>query len=211
MLVEPKNTLRAAYLMQVGITNKGKLPNLNPKVLTQEQLKYAPVFLIHGDSSNCGLFGPMIDQMTADAPDRTIFTIDLYSPSGIVSVEEHLTPVLDKVKEILALFPLSARPEIICVGHSSGGDILGALIAAMGEEGLPQPKIVKIGSIFKESELETLKDYPREKILEIVGSKDIFVGDQSLLPNKLVVNTSHLSLLFKQSVLQQVSQTALQN
>ena len=84
-LIEPHVALRAAYLMQKGL-DKEKFTNLNPKILSEEQLKCAPILLIHGDSSNSGLFGPMINLLSKEAPHQPIFTIDLNSPDGIVSV-----------------------------------------------------------------------------------------------------------------------------
>jgi hypothetical protein len=203
-LIEPQNALRAAYLMQRGLDRK-KRKNLNPKHLSSAQLEHAPVLFIHGDSSNSGLFAPMIDRIIKEAPHKPIFTIDLVSVDGIVSVTSHLHLILAKVNEILALYPNA--PKISFVGHSSGGDVLGPLMRMMEEAKCPQPgTLIKIGSIFKNKEAEELGPYPHGEVIEIVGTKDVFEGYESRLPNKLVVTSGHLGLLFNEAVLKRVSQ-----
>lgn len=191
--------------MQRGL-NKKKLINLNPKRLSPDQLKFAPVLFIHGDSSNSGLFGPMIDQVVSDAPYKPIFTIDLISADGIVSAKNHLHLIVAKVKEIVALYPSSKPLKISFVGHSSGGDVLGPLIRVVKQEKWPQlGTIIKIGSIFKKIEAEEFSHYPYEKLIEIVGAKDVFEGCESHLPNNLIVSSGHLGLLFNKVVLKRVS------
>ena len=180
LLIEPHNALRAAYLMQKGLDRK-RFTNLNPTILTKKQLEFSPVLLIHGDSSGSGIFGPIVEQLTKDCHHRPIFFIDLISPSGVVSAENHLKPVMARVKEIVALYPYAMPPKISCVGHSSGGDILGPLVKAMQEENLPLPKtIIKIGSIFKGAEALEFIHYLHGKVLEILGTNDIFEGCKSL-------------------------------
>jgi hypothetical protein len=204
-LIEPHSTLRAAYLMQKGL-NRKKIINLNPKILSTDQLNCTPVLLIHGDSSNSGLFGPMIDQIARDAPHKPIFTIDLTSPDGIVSAKSHLHLIDAKVNEIAALYPSSKSLKISFVGHSSGGDVLGPLIRLMEANKWPQSgTIIKIGSIFKKNEAEEFCRYPHEKVIEIAGTKDIFEGCESHLPNRLIVVSGHLGLLFNKTVLEYVS------
>lgn len=204
-LIEPQNALRAAYLMQKGLDRK-KLINLNPKRLSPDQLKCAPVLFIHGDSSNSGLFAPMIDQVVRDTPYKPIFTIDLASADGVVSAKSHLHLIVAKVNEIVALYPSSKALKISFVGHSSGGDVLGPLIRMMEEKKWPQlGTIIKIGSIFKKIEAEEFGRYLYGKVIEIVGTKDVFEGCESHLPNKLVVASGHLGLLFNKAVLKRVS------
>ena len=208
-LIEPYNTMYAAYLMQKGLKNK-KIINLNPKSLSGDQLKCAPVLLIHGDSSNSGLFAPMIDQIARDAPNKPIFTIDLTSADGIVSAKKHLYVIAAKVYEIAALYPRLECPKISFIGHSSGGDVLGPLIRLMSTEKGPQSgTIIKIGSIFKKVEAEEFGRYSHEKVIEIVGTKDVFEGCESHLPNKLIVVSGHLGLLFNKTVLKNVSKYIL--
>ncbi len=195
-LIEPYHTLKAAYLMRIKRTGR----NINPASLTADQINFSPVLLIHGDSSNSGLFAPMIQRIIEDNPNKPIFTIDLVSQSGIVSEKEHLSLILDKVWEISQLYP--ALPSISLVGHSSGGDILAPLVQAMEKERFPLPKVViKIGSLFKNQEEFILQT----TVLEIVGTKDVFEGCESLLPKKLVVASGHLGLLFHDAVLERVS------
>lgn len=107
------------------------------------------------------------------------------------------------MKEITTLYS-SKSPKISFVGHSSGGDILGALIKVMHAQKLALPgAIIKIGSIFKETEANEFIRYG--KVVEIVGTKDVFEGSQSHVPNQLVVNSGHLGLLFNSAVLKHVS------
>src|SRR5207245_2015592 len=154
-----------------------------------EQLKCTPTLLIHGDSSNSGVFAPMIHQISKNDPHKPLFTIDLTSYDGVVSVENHLSLIVAKVKEIAALYPTAKCPKISFIGHSSGGDVLGSLVKAMQLGGeLPLPgTIIKIGSIFKEHEAQEFIHYAHGKMVEIVGTQDIFVGDKSHLTNKPVV------------------------
>ncbi|MBA3957555.1 MAG: alpha/beta hydrolase [Parachlamydiaceae bacterium] len=204
-LIEPQNALRAAYLMKKGLDRK-KLVNLNPTRLSPDQLKCAPVLFIHGDSSNSGLFAPMINQVVRDNPYKPIFTIDLASADGVVSAKNHLHLIVAKVKEIIALYPSSKTPKISFVGHSSGGDVLGPLVRVMEEEKWPYlGTIIKIGSIFKKIEAEEFWRYPYGKIIEIMGTKDVFEGCESHLSNKLVVASGHLGLLFNKVVLKRIS------
>lgn len=205
-LIEPHNALRAAYLMQKGLDRK-KLISLNPTRLSPDQLKCAPILFIHGDSSNSGIFAPMIDQVVRDAPHKPIFTIDLTSADGVVSAKSHLHLIVAKVSEIVALYPPSKSPKISFVGHSSGGDVLGPLIRMMEEKKWPQlGTVIKIGSIFKDIEAEELRHYPCGKMIEIVGTKDVFEGCKSHLSNQLVVASGHLGLLFNKTVLKHVSE-----
>jgi hypothetical protein len=204
-LIEPQSALRAAYLMQQGL-NRKKFVDLNPKRLSPDQLKCAPVLFIHGDSSNSGIFAPMIEQVIRENPHKPIFTIDLVSADGVVSAESHLHLIVTKVNEIITLYPSSKFPKISFVGHSSGGDVLSPLIRMMEEKKWPQfGTIIKIGSIFKKVEAEEFWRYPCEKVIEIMGTKDVFEGCESHFPNQLVVAAGHLSLLFNRTVLNHVS------
>lgn len=203
LLIEPLSTFFAAYLMQKGL-NKKKFSNLNPISLSKKQLKHSPVLLIHGDHSNSSIFAPLIEQITRDSPHKPIFTIELSSADGIVSAKNHLHILLAKVKEIEALYPSFAAVKISFIGHSSGGDVLGPLIEVMLQENMRPGAMIKIGSIFKESEAKEFRCYSHGIALEIVGTKDIFEGARSFLPTKLVVVTGHLGLLFHKSVLQRV-------
>jgi len=53
--------------------------------------------------------------------------------------------------------------------------------------------------------IEVEEFYPHGKVIEIVGTKDVFEGCESHLPNKLVVASGHLGLLFNEAVLKCVS------
>ncbi len=204
-MIEPFNAIHAGYLMQKGLDGK-KIRNLNPKKLSQEQLKYSPVLLIHGDSSNSGLFAPLLERLSAEMPHKPFFTIDLVNQDGIVSAKNHLKILFAKVKEITDLYPSDTPPKLSFVGHSSGGDILGPLVKLMQTKQLTKPgAMIKIGSIFSKFEAEEFSHFSHGKFLEILGTKDIFEGDKSHLPNKLVVNSGHLGLLFKDTVIKHLS------
>lgn len=203
LLNEPSNGFRASSLMKKRLDSR-QYPNLNPTVLSPEQLQYDPVLLIHGDHSNSGLFIPMIQRLTMECPYRPIFTVDLQSSDGIVS-SHHLPELIEKVKEITALYEHGEYPRIAFVGHSSGGDVTGPLIKALAEERIFATGIViKIGSIFQEEEAAEIYHYPRGKVIEIVGTRDVFEGDNSFLEDHFRVNCGHLGLLFHPQVLDKV-------
>lgn len=205
LMIEPFNTLRAGYHMQRGLKNT-KFTNLNPKVLSQEQQKHNPVFFIHGDSSSSGIFDPMVNHMSQQAPHRPIFTIDLSSPDGIVSIQNHLNHLVAKVKEIDSLYATSSRPKISFVGHSSGGDVLGPLVKVMLEQKISLPgTLIKIGSVCKKHEAEEFASYTHGNVVEIVGEKDVFEGSHSHMPNHLVTGSGHVGLLFDEIVIKRVA------
>lgn len=200
LLIEPINTLYAAYL-QNGF-GKRNIVNLNPKTLSKEQQKHAPVLLIHGDHSHPDIFGPMIDQIAKENPERAIFTIYLRSDSGIVSEKDHLEQLVDKVQKIYNLYPES--PKLTVVGHSSGGDIIEPLAKKMKE--LKNPlwgKLIAIGSVFKGAITEDFTEIFKE-YLAFLGDKDIFEGCQRKVSNSLIVNSGHIGLLFNENVLARV-------
>lgn len=203
-LIEPQNALYGAYLMQKGLRDK-KITNLNPTKLSSEQQNRGPLILVHGDSSNSGLFNPMIDKITKADPFRPIFYVDLKSPDGIVSAANHLETMIGTVKDIIALYPPDSKPTISFVGHSSGGDILKPLVETMVENSLALPgAIIKIGSVLKSQE-EAQTFSSQANVLEIVGTLDVFEGYHSHLANHKVVNSGHLGLLFDETVVTHVS------
>ena len=125
---------------------------------------------------------------------------------GLFLSKTHLSLIIAKVREIAALYSSVTCPKISFVGHSSGGDVLGPLVKVLIEDKLPLPgTIIKIGSVFKEIEAQEFINYPYGKVVEIVGTKDVFEGDKSHLPNSLVVLSGHLGLLFNAIVLKRVS------
>jgi uncharacterized alpha/beta hydrolase family protein len=210
-LIEPQNALYAAYLMHKSFDQR-KLVNLNPKYLSQEQLKCSPVLFIHGDSSNSRIFAPMITQVAKESPFKPIFTIDLTSRDGTVSAENHLPLITEKVNEIAGLYSSSNAPIISFVGHSSGGDILGPLMQTMKGRRGPQCGIsIKIGSYFKKNEAKEFRSSTYGKVIEILGTKDVLEGCDSHLPNQLVVESGHLGLLFNKAVIDRVSQELYTN
>lgn len=197
LLIEPLQTLRAGYFMLRGLD---ALSFVNPPFLSPSQLQHDPVLLIHGDSSTAGIFKPLLAHLVKENPAQPLFTIDLKSKGGLVSAKEHLTPLLEKVRQIHALYPAHAAVKIAFIGHSSGGDILGPLCKAMHRESSYPKALIKIGSIFKKEQLQEFGDYLPEVVLEVVGTHDVFEGYTCHVPHKFVVNAGHIGLLFHASV-----------
>lgn len=205
-LTEPLNAFYAAYLLKKSL-NRKKITQLNPTFLSPSLSEHSPVLFIHGDWSNSGLFAPMIEQVAKDCPNQPVFTIDLTSPDGIVSEKSHLQPIVNKVKEIVKLYPPTSSPKVLFVGHSSGGDVLPPLIQALKKEQIDTGTIIKVGSIFDRVEAENFcSQHPGQKAIEIGGTRDVFEGCESHLQNRLVVAAGHLGLLFNQAVLKRVSE-----
>ena len=201
-LLEPLSGLRAGYYMHRGLQDR-TITSLNPRQLTSEQLKMSPVLWIHGDRSKEGIWNRMCNRVNQEIPHKAMFTINLTAPDGKVKPERHLQSLVDKVKEIRALYPLNATPKISFVGHSSGGFIIPPLVKRLRAEAIPTGALLLIGAKFDQQELNELADYP-EPFLEILGTKDIWVGDKSLRPNFMRIIAAHVSLLFNEAVITKV-------
>lgn len=197
-LLEPLGGLRAGYYMHKGLQSRN-ISALNPRVLTPEQQKHSPLLLIHGDCSKSGIWWPMIQQIARAIPHKPIFTIDLTSPSGHVKVDNHLQILVDKVKEIRNFYPSGAIPPISFVGHSAGAKIIPHLANALNQQGIETGALIKIGGPRRPEKIDKFPQL-RDRILEIVGSKDIFAGDRSQLPRLNRAPTCHVSLVFHQQV-----------
>lgn len=198
LFCEPWAGTKAGWYMHQGLEGRN-IAALNPRELTPEQLQLSPVLLIHGDCSKAGIWWPMIQKINTEVPNKAIFTVDLTSADGRVKPEYHLQILVNKVKEIRALYPPESAPRVSFVGHSNGGYIIPHLVNALENEGITtQGAIIRIGAPLT-PESEDAFPQLRDRTLEIVGSKDIF-GDRSQLPRCMRATSCHVSLLFNEQV-----------
>lgn len=193
-LIEPINAFKAGWWYMVG-----KAP-INP-VLPGRRDR-AIVFLFHGDHSSSSIFGPLVDALVRANPHRHIVTIDMTSKDGIVSKEKHLSQVSDLVERSLGLYRGGVRPPYICVGHSSGGDLLPFLIEEMLRRNAPLPDTcIQIGSVMRRDQVVA-----GAKKLLILGQYDVIVPAQESAVEQVLIPSGHVGLPFHPEAISRVNE-----
>lgn len=179
ILLEPCAVIRAVFDRLIYGWGSPRFSNVNPVVLTPEQLDLNPVLLIHGNYDMSTAFTGIAESLN-NSYNPAVFTVDL--PSGMITAEDYRI-IEEKIKEIWQLF--KKEIQIDFVGHSRGARIA----SACRDCEFPIRKTVLLG----------YRDEVQENVRMINGSRDhllsrssdaVFPKTEQIIPGK-----GHLSLL----------------
>lgn len=210
LLQEPFQVLKAGFTLPANWKKEFNYHGMNPKSLTDAQLKKRPILLIHGNLHNQTAWIELSKklQRTDLGP---VFTVDL--PSGEVT-EKDCDIVDKKIQEIKSLYEKRGISgiNVDLVGHSRGcyiahrraytdnqnGNRIWSLKPDMG-------KVILIGTPLDSTEIDQIKGIDPNylnRIYEITGQFDVLVREKSLLPanNHLELKTGHLGLLYSSAM-----------
>ncbi len=207
LLLEPCESIKAAFMIPAGLKKHFNFYNMNPKTLTREQLNKQPILLIHGNYHNQSAWISLVKKLKAENL-GPIYTVNL--PSGPITDKDYKA-IKEKVDEIKSQYKRYNihNIKINVIGHSRGG-FLAAQIAStvlgkgkkcseVGSENFG--KVIKIGSVLNQSAISSIQEEDLDfcdRVYEITGKYDALVTGQSLLPasHTKMVNSGHLGLLY---------------
>lgn len=207
LLLEPWQAIKAGFRCPAGWKKHFNFYKMNPKVLTEEQLKKRPILLIHGNYHNQS--GWM--NLAKSLKNRNlgpVYTVNV--PNGDVTSRDYEI-IQRKVEQIKAQYKKHNVNgiKIDVIGHSRGGYLAHRIAwTTLKEDGKRYwkrsediGKVIKIGSVLDQDEINAIEEVDSDfssRVYEIVGKYDILETQPSLRPrtHKVIVNSGHLGLLY---------------
>lgn len=205
-LIEFWHAIKAGLTSPMSWKRHFNFYQMNPKKLTQEQLKKHPILLIHGNYHNQSAWISLAKKMKSCGL-GPVYTVNL--PNGVITYRDYeiIQKKIDEIKNHYQQFGID-NIKINVIGHSRGGCLAHGIAWIALKNGSEEiGKIIKIGSGLNSSEREHLEDPAfNARVYEMMGKYDILETHQSLRSESHVktIDSGHLGLLYSSQTHQSI-------
>lgn len=181
-------SLDSALVAPLGYMHQFHSFGANPKILTDEQKRLTPIFLLNGNYSHQGTFLPLLYALKSSNNQRPVYTINL--PPNIT----HPSFITSKIQEIKNQYEKANEDlfEIDMIGHSMGSILIQNVLKQV------QTFQIRIGIAVGTPFFSQSIANKAMRAFDIIGTKDCLIKQKSVLPqeHQIKIKTGHLNLLF---------------